>query len=406
MTKTNFKKFIKTEGEGLKILKVEDKEAVDKSSGNIIKYKSAKFTYEHPQENGTKIRALASFSTPELTFPNGIKFNNNNRLTAMAVFDQEEENTQLFISNKTKTQFKGWVPGEDVKPFIKDGKTFVKAKREGQLTSQPEGEDTICKFDKEDVMLVNDQKDLEDERTWYLVSHGGQEGFLSTMANKIAELIQNHKACGHNGKTFTQIRSMIYKGKGYKEEGSDNIYWPIDKDTKEPIEGKSPSLFITCSYFPPRDGQKENYVKFIVPGQKEPLSMEVMSKCSLKVKSAVLKLVDVFIAGDKIVPHLYLTEATVVDIDEIKYHDQLEAEAEELAQDEELVNKLAKQLKASKKFEVKEKPQTPVDAGGEEGEGTDFNALIKNEPVKGQKKDFDEPTLDEDIEIPGIPDDE
>ena len=404
MTKTNYKKLIETKGEGLKIIKVDDKEATDKTNGSIIKYKSAKFIYEHPQENGNKIRAAPAFSTPSLTFPNGIKFNNNNRLTAMAVFDQEDEDTQLFISNKTKTQFEGWVSNVDVKVFIKDGKTYVKAKRDGELRSQPDGEDNICEFVKDDVMLVDGNKDLEDESTWYLVSHGGQEGFLSTIANKIAELLQNHKGCGHNGKTFDQIRSMIYKDKGYKDKGSDNIYWPIDKESGEPIEGKNPSLFITCSYFPAKEGQKENYVKLLVPGQKEPLSLEVMKKCSLKVKSAVLKLVDVFISGDKIVPHLYLTEATVIDIDEIKFHDQLETEAEELAQDEDLVNKLAKQLKASKKFEAKETPTAPLDAGGEEGEGTDFNALIKNEPVKGQKTDFEEPTLDEDVEIPGMPD--
>jgi len=401
MTKTNFKKVIETNCEGLKIFKVDLKEFIDKETKKPGKYKSIKFTYEHPQDNGNVVRGAPVFSTPGLTFPRGISMNDRRRLSAMAVFDTEDEDNNLFISSKSKTQIKGWVPSENIKITMKDGKSFAKAKRDGEIYSEPapDSKEIIGEFVKEDVMTIVDQKELNDESSWHLVAHGGQDGFFSTFANKLAEIIQGDKRCGLTDKSVDVIRAMIYKG-------ADGVYWPVDKETGEAIEGKKPSMYFTCSYFPPKEGKKENYVKFLVPGQKEPLNLEVMEKCSIKVKTAVLKLIDVYVSGDKIVPHLYLTEATVIDLDEIKYHDQLEDENDELAQDEGLVSKLAKQIKASKKFEIKEKVNTAVEADGEDIEGTDFNALIKNQPVKSKGDDLSDPTMEDDVQIPGLPDDE
>ena len=145
-----------------------------------------------------------------------------------------------------------------------------------------------------------------------------------------------------------------------------------------------------------------------------------MKKSALKLNSAVLLLVDVYIGAGKIIPQYYITDAVVVDISEIKMPNELEHELAAQSQDEALVAKLKKQLADSKKFEApvskaptsddnedsskKEAADSMNEGKDDEGTEPDFNALIGNEPVK---KEMDlKPTMKMDIKIPGLPDED
>ena len=412
MTKTNFKKVIETNAEGLKISQVDSKETEQKKDdGTIekIKYKKVKFTYEHPNEGGGKTRARPMFGTPALDQSRGIKLDNF-KLSAFTQFDTENEDVNLFISDKSRTQIRGWVPQENVKIVTKSGKTFAKASRGGDLyAGAAEEDEVVASFEKGDVMNVEDQND---DDTWYLVAAGGQEGFFSTMRNKIAELLVGDKRTGLSNESVDDIRRKV----------KDPIYWPIDTETGKMIEGKSPSAFFKCSYFQarPQEGKKESHARYYVPGLGN-LDMETMKKSALKLNSAVLLLVDVYIGAGKIIPQYYITDAVVVDISEIKMPNALEQELAEQSQDEALVAKLKKQLAESKKFETPvNKPiqeegsddskkeaadSMKEDNGDEEGDGgDDFNALISNEPKK-KNMDFNA-TMKSDVKIPGLPDED
>lgn len=404
--KTDYKKVIETEAEGLKISAVENKETVSKETGEKIFYKKIKFTYEHPQDNGSKIRARPNFSTPELHVPRGINFNKKGKLTAFTVFDINDDDQKLFISNKAKTQSRGWVPEQNVKIITKSGKTFAKASRDGELQSEPkEGSDVILTFKKNDLMNVEDEKEINDE-TWYLVAAGGQEGFFSTINNKIAELFKNDKRTGYEGKSLDEIKSVM----------KDPVYWPVDKETGEPIENKNPSIFFNCTYFAanPKEKRKENYVKLKVPGEKDHLDSEIMKKSALKLKTGVLQLIDVYVGGNQIIPHLYLTEGLVIDISEIKVFDELDEEAKQYDEDDDLVAKIRKQMAEAKKFEApkfkddskEEASQAINNSVKEEDDGEDFSSLINNEPKKGSALEDLEATMDENVVIPGLPDDD
>jgi len=406
MTKTNFKKVIETKAEDLSIEKVEKKEFLDEA-GTKITYKQVKCVYSHPQDNGSKVRARPNFALQaEIEQPRGLKFGLKNKLSAFTVFDTNNEDLKLFISSKEKTQSRGWIPDENVKIITRGGKTFAKASRDGQLFSSPsEEEESVLSFEKGDVMTVEDQKEVDDDNTWYLVSAGGQEGFFSTMANRIAELIHADKRCGLEALSLSDVRKKI----------KDPIYYPVDKETNKPIDGKSPSMFFTCSYFAVSErNKKENYVKYKVPGLPDHLDLQTLTKSAFKLKSIVIQLIDIYIGGDKIVPHFYITEALVNDISEIKITDELDEEMKATEEDSELVAKLRKQLAASKKFEAPHVPEVKDEAIAslngnteekDEEDNQNFNDLIGNEPKESKLGDL-KPTMKSNVVIPGLPDDD
>lgn len=408
--KTDFKKVIETQADGLKISQVDNKEIEqvnDDGSTEKIKYKKVKFTYEHAQ-GGSKIRARPMFTTPALEQPRGIKLDKG-KITAFTIYDESDENVNCFISDKESTQTRGWVPQENIKIVTKGGKTFAKAARGGDLYESPdESSDVKASFDKNDMMNVEDQN--EDD-TWYLVAAGGQDGFFSTMKNKIANLLFEDKRCGFSNSSVNQIKMKI----------RNPVYRPIDPETGNPVEGKSPSTFFKCSYFAarPKEKKKESYARYQVPtgAGNDPiyLDLETMKKSALKLSSAVVLLVDVYIGGGKIIPQYYITDAVVVDISEIKMPNEMEEELKRQAEDDSLVAKLRKQLAEAKKFEapsfkdkeeVTEALNNKEDSDDADDNGESFGDLISNEPKKGSVLDDLEATMEENVTIPGLPDDE
>jgi len=414
MTKTNFKKVIETQANGLKISQVDNKEIEqtnDDGTTEKIKYKKVKFIYEHPQENGSKIRARPSFTTPPLEHSRGLKMDNKGvkKLSAFTRFNIDNEDVKLFISSKEQTQIRGWVSQENVKIVTKSGKTFARASRDGDLLASPkEDDETVAAFVKGDVMNVEDQKEIGEDNCWYLVAAGGQEGFFSTMNNKISKLLHADKRCGFSNMTLDQIKQKI----------KDPVYRPFDPETGKPIEGKMPSAYFKCSYFAarPKEKKKESYARYQLPGFNDCLDLDTMLKSALKLDSAVLLLVDVYIGSGKIIPQYYITDAIVVDIDEIKMPNEMEEELARQSKDEALVAKLREQLAKSKKFEVpqpkkelKEQDEAAQAIGNqneeEDEEAEDFKDLINNEPKKGTLEDLSA-SMQENIVIPGLPEDD
>jgi hypothetical protein len=406
MTKTNYKKVIETNADGLKIEKIDEKKLdVKKPDGSIekVKYKTVKFTFEHPTDAGGSIRGGAVFGLPKMEHPRGIKMDNG-KLSVFTTFDTTDPDVDDLISDKKLTQSRGWIFGENVKTQIKGGKSVAKAKRDVELYSSPSDEgDVVASFSKGEIMNVEDQN--EDD-TWYLVSAGGKDGFFSIMRNRISDLLIEEKIkIGYGDKTDDDIRRTVKNA----------IYWPVDKETGKLVEGKSPNSFFKVSYFRanPKEGKKESFAKYNAPGIGN-LDLETMTKSALSLSSSVIKLVDVYIGGGKIVPNYYISDAVVVDISEIKAYNELEDEIKEMNKDEELVAKLKKQMAASKKFEApaskmstgtsqEEAAKSLKESGGdgdsgdrsEEEDGDDISDLLD-----------DGPKLKTNVKIPGLPDDD
>ena len=408
MTKTHFKKVIETNADGLKISQVDNKEIEqvnDDGTTEKIKYKKIKFTYEHTQ-GSSKVRARPMFGTPKLEQPRGVK-QDKGKLTAFTTFDTSDEDVNLFISDKQRTQVRGWVPQENIKIVTKSGKTFAKAARGGDLYESPdENSEVKASFEKNDLMNVEDQND---DDTWYLVAAGGQEGFFTTMKNKIAELLHEDKRCGLNNTSVEQIKMKI----------KNPVYWPVDPETGKPIEGKMPSAFFKCSYFAarPKEKKKESYARYQLPGFDQHLDLETMKKSSLTLSSSVVLLVDVYMGGGKIIPQYYITDAVVVDISEIKMPNEMEEELKKQAEDNSLVAKLRKQLAEAKKFESpsfkEEKEDEKEEAisslkeeNNSEGEDVSFSDLINDEAKQGSALADLEATMEENVTIPGLPEDD
>ena len=406
MTKTNFKQVIETNAEGLKISQIESKDVdVKKPDGTVekVKYKKVKFTFEHPNDDGSSTRGKADFSLPQMDHPRGIKMDNG-KLSAFTVFDTSNEDVNLLVTDKTLTQSRGWVPSENIKIITKGGKTFAKASRNIELYSGPnEKDEVVASFDKGELMNVEDQNE---EDTWYLVAAGGKDGFFSVMRNKIADLIIEDKVrAGLGAVSDEDIRRTVKQA----------IYWPLDKEGKL-VQGKSPSSYLKVSYFQarPKEGKKEGYAKYYVPGMGD-LDLETMTKSALKLNSVVVKLIDVYVGAGKIVPSYYISSAVVVDISEIKMYNELEDELAEQSKDEQLVAKLKKQLADSKKFEApviksnnansdKNEAIKSLESNNDEGgDADDISDLLDNGPKEVKKKDV-KTSLKTNISIPGIPD--
>lgn len=401
MSKTHFKKVIEQKAEGLKVSHVENKEIDQrKDDGTIekIKYKKVKCTYDHPNGGGQPIRGRPMFLTPSFEHPRGIKLDNR-KLTGFVTFDEEEnEDVKLFISDKASTQSKGWVNETDVKTTIKGGKSYAKAISDGVLKTEASNESAEnYKYTKGELMGVEDEKEV-DEETWLLVTAGGTEGFFDCMKTKISELLANDKRTGLSNEKPEEIYRRI----------RNPIYRAIDPETGKLVQGKKPSAFFKVSYFAanPKENKKESFGRYQVPGLDNCLDLETMKKSALKIKSAVLMLVDVYIGAGKIIPQYYITDAVVVDISEIKMPNILEDEMKSMSENELLVAKLKKQLAASKKFETPSPSKETSNKEAlveEDNDTTTFDDLISNEPKKSSVVENLEPTIDEDVEIPGLP---
>jgi hypothetical protein len=365
--------------------------------GGTGEYVSLAVTYEI---NG--VRTSPKFKVPQCQL---VKFMmENGKCTGRVNWDTSDPQVAKFIAEKSRTQIKVWVKGSDGKLTSKNGKTYYKALSEGVFKDAPNDEaEDVKAYEKGDLMEVEDEKETDDDETWYLVAVGGQSGFFETMNQTIAELLVGDKRSGFSDKKVDEVLAMIKKP----------VYWPVDENG-EIIKGKQPSMYQKYTYFRAKDGKPERYVNMRVPGQDKPLDLDTIMKSSLTLYSSVMLLTNIYIGAGKIIPQYYVTDTIVVDISEIKMPNALESELEEISADEELLKKLNKQFKESKKFEVpsprvEEAQAAPApDSNGaeveEDGDETTFDDLISNEPKKSKAVENIEPTMEEDIEIPGLPD--
>lgn len=400
MNKMNYQKVIDTNASGLKINAVNKKSTKD-HNGNAIDYQQVTFTQEHDGFRGKPM-----YLGPPTKQPRGIKVENNKGV-GFTIFDHTDPAVASFISEKSRTQTKGWVSESDVKITTKTGKTFAKAAADGNLKEAPDSDSEDTKeYSKGDLMEVEDEKETDDGETWYLVACGGQSGFFETMNIKIAELLASDKRAGFSNEKPADILRKI----------KNPVYWPIDPETGNIVQGKNPSAYLKISYFAPnpKEGKKERYARYQVPGLDTNLDLETMKKSALTLQSSVLLLVNVYLGAGKIIPQYYITDAVVVDISEIKMPNVLQQEMDAISADEALVAKLKKQLAESKKFEApaprnEEAAAAPAPDSNaaeveEDGDETTFDDLISNEPRKSKAVENIEPTMEEDIEIPGLPD--
>lgn len=388
MSKINYKDVIN--GKGKLIAIAFNKRPIPGGTGEYV---SLNVSYEI---NG--VRTTPKFKIPQCQLNKFMM--ENGKCTGRVNWDVSDPDVASFISEKSRTQIKVWVKGSDGKLTSKNGKTYYKALSAGVFKDAPDDEARDVKaYEKGELMEVEDEKETDDDETWYLVAVGGQSGFFEIMNLKIAELLVNDKRSGFSDKKVDEILAMM----------KNPVYWPVDENG-EIIKGKQPSMYQKFTYFRPKDGKPERYVNMRVPGQDKCLDLDTIMKSSLTLHSSVMIIASIYIGANRIAPQYYVTDTIVTDISEIKMPNALESELEEISADEELLKKLSKQFKESKKFEspvlkIEEGAPAPApDSDEDEDEdGNTFDDLISNEPKKSKLVENIEPTV-EDIEIPGLPD--
>ena len=400
----------KFQEQNLVIRDIRKRETNDKNTGNVIKFLQVYFNYDH-SNNGSSIRGNPSFELCIFNTPIGF-IKEGFKLSSFSTVDITDPEVQNCVDIKERTQISGWLKRNDKVELDMGIKTCHVTTLDTVTIYDSPSEDAkeIGKPERDTVMIVDNQSD---DGKWLLVKTGGRDGFFTKLYDSIAKIIyDNRAACG---------LASLAKLEDVKARMKSPMYWHRDKETGCFIEGKNPSTYLKHTYFAPQPARgdkpamSERYVDFKIPGSDESLSLEVLLNSSLTFRP-VVTLTNVYIGAGKITPQLYVGSAVVTDIKKIERVHQQQNTLDAYSQDKELVERLKKQLEATKDYTANhynerdrsESSNSPsrfssASAAPETEENTtDLEAMLSGGPVM-ETLTISKEDDDEEINIPGLP---
>lgn len=316
-------------------------------NGQKVVYKTAKFCYDHENENGQITTGDMAFEMPELTVPYGMELEKGYKLKGRFEFDRSSKDASDCVASVETTQTKGWVAKDDVDIEMDVGSCTATPKDGSIPVYKSVGSTETVGQSNQSMNVVGKSPDGK----FLSVVYGGTDGFFAQLRTCMADQVFLHKSKFDLGdRSKEDIMKML----------SNPVY--ISKDNKTgQVRDRDPAVYFDVIYYPKREAtgdrpaMEERLAKFEVPGMEECLDLNVLMSKRIKCVP-VIKLLHLTKSGSKLSMKLAVTNACVTDIDDIKREVKKSNAYAKYSQNKELVDKLAAKMKKVKA----ESPSPPV----------------------------------------------
>lgn len=190
---------------------------------------------------------------PKVRFPRGVT-KEEWKLKGLTIFDWESDEMRKIITTTRRTQKTGCVKKSDVSLESDIGTTKAKSK-EGELSvyDAPNGEIKFTVPEDEELIVIG----KKEKGAWLVVKTEGTKGHFEVILEKIAEVLfdMKDKLPISHVETVEDVVKMM----------KNPVYFPVDKETKEYDDEKSPSAFMNFFYYKDGATGEEKHCNFTMP---------------------------------------------------------------------------------------------------------------------------------------------
>jgi len=387
MTSTHYSKF---SSDSVSFVSVDERTAI--VDGQKVPYKTAKFAYDHENEDGQIVTGDLSFEMPEVKISYGLTLEKGYNLKGRFDFSRTDEDAMDCVASVNRTQTKGWVKKEDVDIEMDVGSCTATPKDEdtGVNVYSTASDETPLTVFKGTMNVVGKSPD----KKFLSVVFGGHDGFFEKLRKCLASIVySNRSKFGLVDKSEEEIAKMI----------TDPVYIAKDKNTGRVMD-RDPSVYFNVIYYAAKpatadkEARKESLARFEVPGMDEYLDLNVLqTKCITCVPT--VKILHLTKSGSKLSMKMYVTGACVTDIDDIKKTEHKTVAYTKFSQNKELVEKLRKKMAKVKletpKPKIEEPEPAPIETTSNEEPNVSPQPETTEEFNLENMLNSDAPTLDD-----------
>ena len=190
---------------------------------------------------------------PKIRFPRGVT-KEEWKLKGLSIFDWENDEMRKIITTTRRTQKTGCIKKSDVS--LESDIWTTKAKsNDGELSvyDAPNGEVKFTVSEDEELIVIG----KKEKGAWLVVKTQGTKGHFEVILEKIAEVLfdMKDKLPISHVETVEDVIKMM----------KNPVYFPIDKETKEYDDEKSPSAFMNFFYYKDNATGEEKHCNFTMP---------------------------------------------------------------------------------------------------------------------------------------------
>lgn len=190
---------------------------------------------------------------PKIRFPRGVT-KEEWKLKGLSIFDWENDEMRKIITTTRRTQKTGCIKKSDVSLESDIGTTKAKS-NDGELSvyDAPNGEVKFTVSEDEELIVIG----KKEKGAWLVVKTEGTKGHFEVILEKIAEVLfdMKDKLPISHVETVEDVIKMM----------KNPVYFPIDKETKEYDDEKSPSAFMNFFYYKDNATGEEKHCNFTMP---------------------------------------------------------------------------------------------------------------------------------------------
>ena len=190
---------------------------------------------------------------PKVRFPRGVS-KEEWKLKGLSIFDWENDEMRKIITTTRRTQKTGCIKKSDVSLESDIGTTKAKS-NDGELSvyDAPGGEVKFTVTEDEELIVIG----KKEKGAWLVVKTQGTKGHFEVILEKIAEVLfdMKDKLPISHVETVEDVVKMM----------KNPVYFPIDKETKEYDDEKSPSAFMNFFYYKDSTTGEEKHCNFTMP---------------------------------------------------------------------------------------------------------------------------------------------
>jgi len=190
---------------------------------------------------------------PKLKFPRGVT-KEEWKLKGLTIFDWEDEETRKIVTTTRRTQKTGCIKKSDVSLESDIGTTKAKS-NDGELSvyDSPNGEVKFTVSEDEELIVIG----KKEKGAWLVVKTEGTKGYFEMILEKISEVLfeMKDKLPISHVETVEDVIKMM----------KNPVYFPINKETKEYDDERSPSQFSNFFYYKDNATGEEKHCNFTMP---------------------------------------------------------------------------------------------------------------------------------------------
>ena len=340
---------------------------------------------------------------PKVRFPRGVT-KEEWKLKGLTIFDWESDEMRKIITTTRRTQKTGCVKKSDVSLESDIGTTKAKS-NEGELSvyDAPNGEVKFTVSEDEELIVIG----KKEKGAWLVVKTEGTKGHFEVILEKIAEVLfdMKDKLPISHVETVEDVIKMM----------KNPVYFPVDKETKEYDDEKSPSAFMNFFYYKDGATGEEKHCNFTMPiggGKTKELHFSELDGVGFE-GIPVLNCARVLVGKDRINTQFNFRSVIITEILKREQRSLQEDTIAEVAlsMDEEKVKASLALLESNKKRNSPQRTgggSKPARGGGGDSpprENTDIDDLLNGSGIGNDDIDLELPDSgDTNPSVPGLED--